>query len=72
MPWELCPGVRGIESFTAPGGYPAFRVRGQDRVDLCPAVYDLAHRNDWAVRELRPDLRTLETVFNELGDGGVI
>jgi hypothetical protein len=29
-------------------------------------VFDLARREAWAVRELRQDTRTLETVFNEL------
>jgi hypothetical protein len=29
-------------------------------------IYDLARKEDWPLRELRRDVRTLETVFNEL------
>ena len=47
-------------------GYPTFRITGQTGADLCPAIYDLARRENWPVRELRRDARTLETVFNEL------
>jgi ABC-2 type transport system ATP-binding protein len=70
-------GVRNIERLTSPDGYPGYRILGQgaddDRsggvVDLCPAIYDLARDNGWPVRELRRDVRTLETVFNELAVG---
>ena len=37
--------------------------------DLCPAIYAAARQMDWPVRELRRDVRTLETVFNELAMG---
>jgi len=61
-------GVRGVERTQTPDGHPAYRVFGKstDRVDLCPAIYDLARQEDWPLRELRRDVRTLETVFNEL------
>ena len=61
-------GVRGIERTQTPEGYPAFRVLGQgaDGADLCPAIYNLAREESWRLRELRRDVRTLETVFNEL------
>jgi ABC-2 type transport system ATP-binding protein len=61
-------GVRDIERIQTPDGYPAYRVLGQDaaEADLCPAIYSLARDEDWPVRELRRDVRTLETVFNEL------
>jgi ABC-2 type transport system ATP-binding protein len=59
-------GVRQTESFRTPDGYPAYRIMGQDQVDLCPAIYDLARQENWPLRELRRDVRTLETVFNEL------
>jgi ABC-2 type transport system ATP-binding protein len=51
-------GVRGIE-----------RIMGMGDVDLCPAVYDLARTEGWPLRELRRDVRTLETVFNQLATG---
>ena len=61
-------GVGDVERIGTPDGYPSFRVKGQgdSSVDLCPAIYDLARENAWPVRELRADVRTLETVFNEL------
>ena len=63
-------GVRDVERTQTPGGYPAYRVLGYedkaDGADLCPAIYDLAREEGWPLRELRRDVRTLETVFNEL------
>ena len=61
-------GVSAVERIPTPEGHPAYRVRGQDAkgADLCPAIYDLARGEGWPLRELRPDVRTLETVFNEL------
>jgi ABC-2 type transport system ATP-binding protein len=58
--------VREIEAMWTSGGYPAYRVQGQGGIDLCPAIYDVARREGWPVRELRTEARTLETVFNEL------
>jgi ABC-2 type transport system ATP-binding protein len=62
-------GVRQIESLRTPDGYPAYRILGQDQTDLCPAIYDLARKENWPLRELRRDVRTLETVFNQLATG---
>jgi ABC-2 type transport system ATP-binding protein len=60
--------VRGVQPASSPDGFPAYRVLGQPDSggDLCPALYDLARREGWPVRELRRDIRTLENVFNEL------
>jgi len=59
-------GVQAVETLSRPDGYPAYRVRAREQADLAPAIYDLARRENWSVRELRQDVRTLETVFNEL------
>jgi ABC-2 type transport system ATP-binding protein len=59
-------GVRQVEPLSRPDKHPAFRILGESGADLCPAIYGLARREDWPVRELRHDVRTLETVFNEL------
>jgi ABC-2 type transport system ATP-binding protein len=59
-------GVHQIESMRTPDGYPAFRITGQEQTDLCPAIYNLARQENWPVRELRRDVRTLEAVFNQL------
>ena len=63
-------GVRGVEPFRTADGYPAYRVRGMGDVDLCPAIYGLAQRDNWPLRELRRDVRTLESVFNQLATTG--
>jgi len=64
-------GVRAVESTPTADG-PSYRVRGgngaarPERVDLRPAIYDLARQRGWPLKELRREVRTLETVFNEL------
>ncbi|GIK40692.1 MAG: gliding motility-associated ABC transporter ATP-binding subunit GldA [Chloroflexota bacterium] len=63
-------GVRQIETMRTPDGFPAYRIMGQDQADLCPAIYELARQENWPLRELRRDVRTLETVFNELATAG--
>ena len=65
-------GVRGIELLRAQNGYPSYRVLGMGDVDLCPAIYELARQRNWPLRELRRDVRTLETVFNQLATGAGI
>jgi|YNPNPStandDraft_1061719.scaffolds.fasta_scaffold01106_13 ABC-2 type transport system ATP-binding protein len=62
------PGVRALEPFRSADGYPAFRVRGgpSQEASLCPAIYRLARQENWPLRELRRDVRTLESVFNQL------
>ncbi len=62
------PGVKGVVSIRSEDGFPAYRVLGQptDGQDLTPAIYALVRENNWPLRELRRDVRTLETVFNEL------
>ncbi len=59
-------GVRGIELGRTADGFPSYRVLGMGDVDLCPAIYNLARKADWPVRELRRDVRTLESVFGQL------
>jgi len=62
---KALPGVRTVEATHTPEGR-AYYVRGSNGVDLCPALYELAREKNWPLRELRRDVRTLETVFNEL------
>jgi ABC-2 type transport system ATP-binding protein len=57
-------GVDNVEAFRSLDGWPAYRIASGE--DICPAVYDLARQQDWPVRELRRDMVTLETVFNQL------
>jgi len=58
-------GVRAVDVTQIPDGLE-YRVRGSDGADLRAAIYELARQKAWPLRELRRDVRTLETVFNEL------
>ncbi|MBN1315389.1 MAG: ATP-binding cassette domain-containing protein [Anaerolineales bacterium] len=64
---KLLDGVDAVETVRTGDGFMAYQVKaGNKQVDLCPAIYRLARDNDWPVRELRRDAKTLESVFNEL------
>lgn len=59
--------VAGVQEERSVDGFPAYRVLAKDGANELPAaVYALTRQHDWPVRELRRDVRTLETVFNEL------
>lgn len=58
-------GVKNVEEELTGDGHQ-YRVRCNSGADLRPAIYDLARKQDWPLRELRRDVRTLETIFNEL------
>jgi len=62
--------IRGVSQVThqrTPEGYGSYRISSMTGAgDLCPAIYDLAREQEWPLRELRPDARTLEAVFNDL------
>ena len=58
-------GVRSVEAAHTDDGV-SYRLRGTGKADLRPAIFGLATEKGWALRELRRDHRTLETVFNEL------
>lgn len=59
-------GVKALEATRSLDGYPAYRITGHTEADICPILYDLARQQNWPLRELRRDVQTLETVFNEL------
>lgn len=59
-------GVLNVSAVPSVDHFPAFRVEAADHVDIFPAIYDLARQEDWPLRELRREVLTLETVFNEL------
>ena len=65
-------GVRRVESKVSGDGVE-YQISGDGKQDLRPAIFTLAKERDWALRELRREARTLETVFNQLvsetGDG---
>ena len=59
--------VEKVESFKTPEGWSAYRVFSS--IDISPILYDTARQQNWAVRELRRDVLTLEAVFNQLAGG---
>jgi len=61
-------GLRGVQTVTVePADQEcAYHVQGQNGLDLRPLLYQLARDQQWPLRELRRDVRTLEMVFNEL------
>jgi ABC-2 type transport system ATP-binding protein len=58
--------VRAVEPLRTGDGFPAYRVMGVGGADLCPSIYALARQESWPLRELRRDVHTLESVFNQL------
>ena len=60
--------ARDVSAFESVDGYPAYRVFGKSETGdhLNSEIYALAREQDWPLRELRRDVRTLEMVFNEL------
>ena len=67
--WTLS-GVHKVDHHLTVDGVE-YRILGGEQIDLRPAVFDLARLNNWPLRELRREVRTLETVFNELvSEGG--
>lgn len=63
---KALPGVQNVETVGAQNGRVTYRITGHAQTDLCPQVYQLAASHQWAVRELRSDRQTLESVFNKL------
>ena len=66
----LLKGVQKVEVIKQNHGYPTYRIVGKKNTDLSPMIYELAREHDWPLRELRRDVRTLESVFNELASAG--
>ena len=60
------PPVQRLETARSLDGYPAYRIYAEDQSELSRQVFQLAGAQDWPVREMRFDKRTLESVFNEL------
>jgi ABC-2 type transport system ATP-binding protein len=58
--------IRELSNVTTRDGYPTYRIQGQEQVDICPVIFNLARDKNWPVREIRRDTQTLETVFNRL------
>jgi ABC-2 type transport system ATP-binding protein len=63
-------GIRGVKQEGPSNGWVRYRVIGERDVNLCPAIFDVARERNWRLSELRPETRTLESVFRELAERG--
>lgn len=62
---QALEGAASVKRVTVPSGV-AYQIMSTGRRDLRPSIYDLARDSGWPLVELRQEIRTLETVFNEL------
>ncbi len=58
--------VSAVDSLGTEEGWQRFRVTAAGKAELTPRLYDAARSNDWRLAELRPDPKTLESVFRDL------
>lgn len=56
--------ISQIQDFRTTDGYPAYRITSS--ADITPVIYNIARDNNWEVREIRRDIVTLESFFNQL------
>lgn len=59
-------GIKSVESRPGDNGRVTYQIQGAANADLPPTIYRIAAAHDWPLRELRQDVQTLETIFNEL------
>jgi ABC-2 type transport system ATP-binding protein len=62
------PGVKSVQRDPGGDAYARYRVTGDKDLALCPLIFDVAKAQGWRLAELRPETRTLESVFRELAD----
>ncbi len=63
-------GISGVLAETSAQGFVRYRVTGDKDLALCPLIFDVAKDKAWRLSELRPETRTLESVFRELAERG--
>jgi ABC-2 type transport system ATP-binding protein len=62
---QKLPEISSVETFSTSDGFTGYRLEG-DSKNINTLVYQTAKEAGWPVQELRNDVRTLESVFNEL------
>ncbi len=63
-------GVQSVKPADKQNGVARFQVTGDKDLALCPMIFDVAKDKNWRLHELRPETRTLESVFRELAERG--
>ena len=61
-------GIKSVKRDEGGNGFVRYRVTGDKDLDLCPLIFDVARDKAWRLAELRPETRTLESVFRELAE----
>ena len=61
-------GVQDVKREDAKDAYVQYRVTGEKDLDLCPLLFETAKSESWTLAELRPETRTLESVFRDLNE----
>ena len=62
-------GVRDVKKEDTKNGYTRYRVTAEKELDLCPKLFEAVKaESSWRLAELRPETRTLESVFRELNE----
>jgi ABC-2 type transport system ATP-binding protein len=59
-------GVVSVKKEMFPNDFPLYYIQGTPHSDITPKIFKLSVENNWPVRELRRDVHTLESIFNEL------
>ncbi|HRZ11865.1 MAG TPA: ATP-binding cassette domain-containing protein [Kiritimatiellia bacterium] len=63
---EALPDVRSVRPDEEDGPWRRYLIEGAHGTDVRPAVFELAARNGWPLRELRQERNTLEEIFVSL------
>ena len=64
--FEAISGVAQVETLFDEDHQHSFRLHVDGEIDVAGAIWKLCAENNWPVRELRRDNRTLEQVFRDL------
>ncbi len=62
---ESLAGVTRVKKGVEHDGFYRYRVTGGGE-DLCPVIFDLVKERGWRLAELRPDPKTLESIFRSI------
>ena len=63
-------GIRTVQAEERSNGFSRYRVTADPDLELCPLIFDVARDQNWRLAELKPETRTLESVFRELAQRG--
>jgi ABC-2 type transport system ATP-binding protein len=65
-------GVTKVEEVSKDETFTRWRVTSSATTELCPALFEALRGTTWKVNELRPEPKTLERVFSDLANKGVV